>query len=123
VTPTISGAALASVYSAGVAPELRSDERSTGANGAQADEKTRAAAKPAAQGTVAIADQSGQDYKDAASFNLETLAAAVGLDPDELLNQVKAGMGSNLLDRNGETGYGSTLRDSLHGGIVFDEYA
>jgi hypothetical protein len=63
------------------------------------------------------------DPRDTATFNLETLAAAVGLDPDELLDQVKSGQGvSDLLGRTGDTGYGSTVRDQVRGGIVFDEY-
>jgi hypothetical protein len=120
MTPSISGAGLASAYNAGLTPDQAADEQA-----AAARQATQQGAPPAAQPAVAavVDPWSSALPQDAASFNLDTLAAAVGLDPDELLNQVKSGQGvSGLLGRTGATGYGSTIRDSVRGGIVFDEY-
>jgi hypothetical protein len=118
MTPSISGASLALAYNTGLTTDQATDEQAAGAAGA-AQEPTPQPARSAA----AASQTTAAEPRNAASFNLETLAAAVGLDPDELLNQVKSGQGvSDLLGRAGEIGYGSTIRDSLHGGIVFDEY-
>ncbi len=118
MTPSISGAGLASAYNAGLTPDQAADEQA-----AAARQATQPGPPPAAEPAGAADPWSSAVPQDAASFNLETLAAVVGLDPDELLNQVKSGQGvSDLLGRTGATGYGSTVRDSLRGGIVFDEY-
>jgi hypothetical protein len=119
MTPTISGASLALAYNTGLTPDEAIDEQAAG-SARTSQQATPRPQRPAAAG----GDQtSAAGPRNAASFNLESLAAAVGLDPDELLNQVKSGQGvSDLLGRAGEIGYGSTVRDSLHGGIVFDEY-
>jgi hypothetical protein len=118
MTPSISGASLAIAYNTGLTTDQAIDEHAAGAAAAphQPTPQPERPAAPAGQTSAA-------GHRNAASFNLETLAAAVGLDPDELLNQVKSGQGvSDLLGQAGEIGYGSTVRDSLRGGIVFDEY-
>jgi hypothetical protein len=119
VTPDINGATLAQAYQTGPAADPAADERSAG-TAALAQQ----ARDPAPGQTIAVAGEpAGSHARGVPSFNLESLAAAVGLDPDELLNQVKSGRGiSDLLGRAGQTGYGSTVRDALRGGILIDEY-
>jgi hypothetical protein len=59
-----------------------------------------------------------------ASANLDSLADAVGMDPSELLSQLTSGQDlSQLLGSAGQTGYGSTVADSVSGGVMFDQYA
>jgi hypothetical protein len=115
VTPAINGATLALAYQTGPAADEQSADTAAPA---------RPTGQPAPRQTIAVAGElTGGHAQSGPSFNLESLAAAVGLDPDELLNQVKSGQGiSDLLGRTGQTGYGSTVRDAVRGGILIDQY-
>jgi hypothetical protein len=75
---------------------------------------------PAPDPTPAVGSPSGE----AASLNLDHLAKAIGLDPDEVLRRLSNGQGlGSKLSAAGETGYGSTVGGLIRGGIVIDEYA
>ncbi len=59
-----------------------------------------------------------------ATGNLSSLANAAGISPNLLLQQLSSGQNlSQLLSSPSETSYGSTLADSLTGGVAVDEYA
>lgn len=58
------------------------------------------------------------------SSNLNSLADAAGMEPSELLSQLTSGRDlSALLGSASQTGYGSTVADSISGGVVLDQYA
>jgi hypothetical protein len=46
------------------------------------------------------------------------------MDPSELLEQLSSGQDvSQLLGSASQTGYGSTVADSVSGGVLVDQYA
>jgi uncharacterized protein YidB (DUF937 family) len=58
-----------------------------------------------------------------AQSNLSSLASVLGTDPTTLLEQLTAGQDlSSVLSGSGETGYGTSVADSVNGGVAFDEY-
>jgi uncharacterized protein YidB (DUF937 family) len=58
-----------------------------------------------------------------AQSNLSSLASVLGTDPTTLLEQLTAGQDlSSVLSGRGETGYGTSVADSVNGGVAFDEY-
>jgi uncharacterized protein YidB (DUF937 family) len=58
-----------------------------------------------------------------AQSNLSSLASVLGTDPTTLLEQLPAGQDlSSVLSGGGETGYGTSVADSVNGGVAFDEY-
>jgi uncharacterized protein YidB (DUF937 family) len=59
-----------------------------------------------------------------ATDNLNSLADSLGLDSQDLLSQIQSGGDlSQLLGSSGDTGYGSTMADTINGGLIFDQYA
>ena len=59
-----------------------------------------------------------------ATSNLNALAEAAGVDPTDLLHQIASGDDlSQLLGSSSQTSYGSTVADSINGGVIFDQYA
>ena len=55
--------------------------------------------------------------------NLSSLASALGMDPSVLLQQLSSGEDLGQLLGSGSGGYGSSLTNSIDGGVAFDEYA
>jgi hypothetical protein len=78
---------------------------------------------PPAAPTGSTADLTGTSNDTGA--NLQTLADALGVDSDTLFSQLTSGQGLNAdaLRSAGQTGYGSTVADSVRGGVVADLYA
>jgi uncharacterized protein YidB (DUF937 family) len=59
-----------------------------------------------------------------ASGNLNSLATATGVNPNILLQQLSSGQDlTQLLDSPSQTSYGSSIADSITGGVAVDEYA
>jgi hypothetical protein len=59
-----------------------------------------------------------------ASLNLDQLAGAIGLHPDEVLRRLANGEGlGDRLSAAADTGYGSTVGSLIRGGILVDRYA
>jgi hypothetical protein len=76
-------------------------------------------------GPGATSSTSGTNGTSAATTaNLSDLASAAGMDPSELLSQLTSGQDlSQLLGSASQTGYGSTVADSVSGGLIVDQYA
>lgn len=128
---TIDGATVAQAYTTGALPnaaegreQSTGDATGTGAGNPTAGAHAAGAQPGAGKQHAAGAPATNAGAADPATMNLESLAAAAGMDPDELLAQVKSGQGiTDLLGRTGQLGYGSTVGDSVRGGIVLDLYA
>lgn len=61
-----------------------------------------------------------------AENNLSSLASTLGIDPSSLLAQLNSGQNlSSLLsgNGNGDTGYGTSIANSITGGLAVDTYA
>jgi LysM repeat protein len=59
-----------------------------------------------------------------AGSNLDALSDATGVNSSVLLTQLSSGMDmSSLLEAPGQTGYGSSVADTIDGGVAVDEYA
>jgi hypothetical protein len=59
-----------------------------------------------------------------ASLNLDQLAGAIGLHPDEVLRRLANGEGlGDRLSAAADTSYGSTVGSLIRGGILVDRYA
>jgi hypothetical protein len=59
-----------------------------------------------------------------ASLNLDQLAGAIGLHPDEVLRRLANGEGlGDRLSAAADTNYGSTVGALIRGGILVDRYA
>lgn len=123
--PAITNATVAQAYARDPSSELAADQQQrglgqSGSGAATATPATSPATSVAGAPTAAPAKATSTT----AAYNLETLAAAVGLEPDQLLDQVKSGEGlSDLLGKTAQTGYGSTVGESVRGGIMLDFYA
>jgi hypothetical protein len=87
--------------------------------------KSGAAARPAATpdaGSEATSTYLGSSPQ--AKSNLSLLATMLGTDPQTLLRQLQSGQGLGAaLSGAGVTGYGSSIADSINGGVAVDEYA
>lgn len=128
----ISNSNVLRAYARDPSTEPAADQQQPGLGGAadggqDGQAQPAAAAKPANGAPTAqtgAEDSASSHAPGTVGHNLETLAAAVGLDPDQLLDQVKSGQGlSDLLGQTGDTGYGSTVGQTVRGGILLDLYA
>jgi hypothetical protein len=118
-------ASSAGVSSSALLTSVKSDLTANAPSGAPAlnSDQLTAMASGLIEGT-APGSAAGGASSASASANLESIAGAIGIDPDDLLSQLKAGGDvSSLLSAPGETGYGSSLGDSISGGLAVDEYA
>jgi len=58
-----------------------------------------------------------------AHSNLSSLASELGMDPSSLLQELSSGQDLSQLLGSGNSSYGSSLTDSVDGGVAVDEYA
>jgi uncharacterized protein YidB (DUF937 family) len=74
------------------------------------------------QAPSGISSMSGTNAR--AENNLSSLASTLGIDPSTLFAQLNSGenLGS-LLSTSGDTGYGTSLANSITGGLAVDTYA
>ncbi len=54
--------------------------------------------------------------------NLSLLATMLGTDPETLLRQLSSGQAPSLSGVSA-AGYGTSIADTIRGGVAFDEYA